>query len=156
LVGNEESLVVSFIDLEAHSAILSYYVSACPIEVLPIFDEVALDVVLDWFEDYANIQKQVHVRISDLPVTETLRDLRQVNLNTLIKVSGVITKRTGVFPQLKYVKYDCIKCGALLGPFYQEPGKMIALGHCHSCSSKGPFEINSEQTVYQNFQKVSE
>lgn len=48
--GNEESLVVSFIDLEAHSAILSYYVSACPIEVLPIFDEVALDVVLDWFE----------------------------------------------------------------------------------------------------------
>ena len=33
------------------------------------------------------------------------------HLNCLIRVSGVVTRRTGVFPQLQLIKYDCVKCG---------------------------------------------
>lgn len=90
-------------------------------------------------------------------------------MNTLIRTSGVVTKRTGVFPQLKYVKYNCVKCGALLGPYAQESSKEMKIGHCPSCSSKGPFDVNSEevfftsvilnlifpQTVYRNYQKIT-
>lgn len=146
---------MSFVDLEGHSALLGYYVSACPAAVLEIFDQVAMQVVLEWFEEYSNIHSSVHVRITDLPVTEHIRDLRQSNLNTLVRVCGVVTKRTGVFPQLQYVKYDCVKCGAVLGPFYHQPHVALQIGHCHSCASKGPFDINSEQTVYRNYQKIS-
>lgn len=74
--GNSESLQVSFVHLEQHTAILSYYVSFCPIEVLQIFDEVAMEAVVDQFEDYERIQSGIHVRITDLPVVEALRDLR--------------------------------------------------------------------------------
>ena len=38
-------------------------------------------------------------------------------------MNGVVTRRTGVMPQLKLVKYDCAKCHALLGPFTQEYGE---------------------------------
>jgi DNA replication licensing factor MCM2 len=80
---------------------------------------VALEVVLAIFPEYKRIHGEVHVRITDLPIQDSLRDLRQHHLNSLIRVAGVVTRRTGVFPQLKYAKYDCGKCGAVLGPFFQ-------------------------------------
>lgn len=67
----------------------------------------------------------------------------------------MVTRRTGVFPQLKYVKYDCVKCGATLGPFYQDSQTEISIGSCTSCPSKGPFNVNSEQTIYRNYQKMT-
>jgi DNA replication licensing factor MCM2 len=71
------------------------------------------------FPEYSRIHNEIHVRITDLPVHDSLRDLRQNHLNSLIRVTGVVTRRTGVFPQLKYVKFDCGKCGKVLGPFFQ-------------------------------------
>lgn len=59
------------------------------------------------------------MRIADLPVCDRLRDLRNYHLNGLVRISGVVTRRTGVFPQLRVVKFDCAKCGYLLGPFTQ-------------------------------------
>ena len=37
----------------------------------------------------------------------------------MVRVSGVVTRRTGVFPQLKIIMFDCAKCGHVLGPFTQ-------------------------------------
>ena len=80
--------------------------------MLAIFDEVALAAILVYYPSYERIHSEVHVRITDLPLGSSLRDLRRTNLNNLVRVSGVVTRRTGVFPQLKYVKFDCRKCGA--------------------------------------------
>ena len=50
-----------------------------------------------------------------------------------VQVNGVVTRRTGVMPQLKLVKYDCAKCHALLGPFTQEYNDQeIKVGRCGS------------------------
>ncbi|KAF9012404.1 MCM2/3/5 family-domain-containing protein [Cyathus striatus] len=59
------------------------------------------------------------------------------------------------FPQLKYVKFDCRKCGAVLGPFYQDAAKEVKVSYCAHCESKGPFTVNSEQTIYRNYQKMT-
>jgi len=113
--------------------------------MLEIFDEVALNAILVYYPSYQRIHSEVHVRISDLPLGSTLRDLRRANLNNLVRVSGVVTRRSGVFPQLKYVKFDCRKCGAVLGPFYQDATKEVRVSYCANCESKGPFPVNSEQ-----------
>ncbi|GMK57347.1 hypothetical protein CspeluHIS016_0401810 [Cutaneotrichosporon spelunceum] len=152
---NSESLEVSFFQLAASRPVLSYFLANSPQAMLAIFDEVALEAVLMYFPGYNNIHSEIHVRISDLPSELSLRDLRQDNLNCLVRVSGVVTRRTGVFPQLKYVKFDCQKCGATLGPFYQDVHKELKLSFCSNCSSRGPFTVNSEQTVYRNFQKLT-
>jgi DNA replication licensing factor MCM2 len=149
------SLEIDYHHLYQTNATLTYFLVNCPSEILKIFDKVAMDVVLSGFENYEQIHSQVHVRIANLPVQESLRDLRQVNLNTLLRVAGVVTRRSSVFPQLKYVKYDCIKCGALLGPFYQDPSREIKIGKCSNCQSAGPFKINTEQTVYRNYQRIT-
>lgn len=113
--------------------------------MLEIFDEVALSAILVYFPGYTRIHSEVHVRISDLPLTSTLRDLRRSHLNNLVRVSGVVTRRSGVFPQLKYVKFDCVKCNATLGPFYQDATRELKISYCPNCESKGPFPVNSEQ-----------
>lgn len=113
--------------------------------MLAIFDPVALEVMTIYFPAYERIHSEIHVRITELPASATLRDLRNAQLNALVRVSGVVTRRSGVFPQLKYVKFDCNKCGGVLGPFYQDTTKEVKVSFCPNCSSRGPFSVNSEQ-----------
>ncbi|RYO82020.1 hypothetical protein DL764_009673 [Monosporascus ibericus] len=152
---NAESLEVSYDHLSSSKAILAYFLANAPAEMLKLFDDVALDVVLLHYPDYERIHTEIHVRIYDLPVHYTLRQLRQSHLNCLVRVSGVVTRRTGVFPQLKYVKFDCNKCGVTLGPFQQESNVEVKITFCQNCQSRGPFTINSEKTVYRNYQKLT-
>lgn len=152
---NLESLEVSFLQLVEAKAILAYFLANSPASILPIFDEVAFDVVLLYYPSYDRIHSEIHVRITDLPTSVTLRDLRQSNLNSLVRVSGVVTRRSGVFPQLKYVKFDCLSCGEVLGPFWQDANQELKISYCSNCSRRGPFRVNSEQTVYRNYQKMT-
>ncbi|KAI0029089.1 MCM2/3/5 family-domain-containing protein [Vararia minispora EC-137] len=152
---NSESLEVSYLHLADSKPILAYFLTNAPSAMLEIFDEVALSAILVYYPNYERIHSEVHVRIADLPLSLSLRDLRRSNLNTLVRVSGVVTRRSGVFPQLKYVKFDCRKCGAVLGPFYQDATREVKVSYCANCESKGPFQVNSEQTVYRNYQKMT-
>lgn len=152
---NAESLEVSYDHLSESKAILAYFLANVPAEMLKLFDDVAMDVVLLHYPDYERIHSEIHVRIFDLPVHYTLRQLRQSHLNCLVRVSGVVTRRSGVFPQLKYVKFDCTKCGTTLGPFQQESNVEVKITYCQNCQSRGPFTLNSEKTVYRNYQKLT-
>ncbi|KAI1170998.1 MCM-domain-containing protein [Nemania sp. FL0916] len=152
---NAESLEVSYDHLSSSKAILAYFLANAPQEMLALFDAVAMDVVLLHYPDYERIHSDIHVRIFDLPVHYTLRQLRQSHLNCLVRVSGVVTRRTGVFPQLIYVKFDCTKCGVTLGPFQQESNVEVKIKYCQNCQSRGPFTVNSEKTIYRNYQKLT-
>ncbi|KAH9822432.1 MCM2/3/5 family-domain-containing protein [Melampsora americana] len=152
---NSESLEVSFLHLSDSKAILAWFLANCPAPMLAHFDAVALDAILLYYPEYDRIHTEVHVRITELPTSYTLRELRQEHLDRLVRVTGVVTRRTGVFPQLKYVKFDCGKCGETLGPFYQDANVEVKISFCSNCGGKGPFGINSEQTVYRNYQKMT-
>lgn len=68
----------------------------------------------------------------------------------MIRIGGVVTRRSGVFPQLQQVKYDCNKCGMILGPFFQNSYSEVKVGSCPECQSKGPFTVNIEQVKFFN------
>ena len=55
---------------------LAYFLPEAPTEMLEIFDSAAKDVTLSMFPQYERITKEVHVRITDLPLIEELRSLR--------------------------------------------------------------------------------
>uniref|UniRef100_A0A3Q1LKN6 DNA replication licensing factor MCM2 n=1 Tax=Bos taurus TaxID=9913 RepID=A0A3Q1LKN6_BOVIN len=142
---NRESLVVNYEDLAAREHVLAYFLPEAPAELLQIFDEAALEVVLAMYPKYDRIASRIHVRISHLPLVEELRSLRQLHLNQLIRTSGVVTSCTGVLPQLSMVKYNCNKCGFVLGPFCQSQNQEVKPGSCPECQSAGPFEVNMEE-----------
>jgi DNA replication licensing factor MCM2 len=72
-----------------------------------------------------------------------------------VRVAGVVTRRSAVFPQLKYSKYNCTGCRSILGPYIQDAAAEVKPTFCPECQSKGPFIINAEQTVYRNYQKIT-
>ncbi|XP_061187853.1 DNA replication licensing factor mcm2-like [Saccostrea echinata] len=153
--ANKESLVIDYNMLASVEQVLAYFLPEAPAEMLLNFDEAAKEVVLNMYPKYENIAKEIHVRIAELPLIEELRSLRQLHLNQLIRTSGVVTSSTGVLPQLSVIKYDCNKCNYILGPFYQSQNQEVKPGSCPECQSTGPFEINMEQTVYKNYQRMT-
>ncbi|CAK7893230.1 DNA replication licensing factor Mcm2p [[Candida] anglica] len=152
---NSESLEVSYQHLAESKAILALFLATSPEEVLKIFDIVAMEATELHYPNYSQIHQEIHVRITHFPNLLNLRDLRENNLNSLVKVSGVVTRRTGVFPQLKYIKFDCLKCGVVLGPFMQDSNIEVRISFCTNCRSKGPFKLNSEKTLYRNYQRIT-
>ncbi|XP_047099077.1 DNA replication licensing factor Mcm2 [Schistocerca piceifrons] len=152
---NQSSFVVDFPHLAFKEQVLAFFLPDAPIEMLKIFDEVATELVFNIFPSYGRVTSEIHVRIAELPLKEEIRSLRKVHLNQLVRTRGVVSTTTGVLPQLSLVKYDCNKCGCVLGPFVQNQSEDLKPGSCPECQSRGPFMVNMEETVYRNFQKIT-
>lgn len=152
---NGQSLPISYLHLSHHSPVLAIWLADVPKRMLDIFDSVAMDAVLARWPEYSTIQDEVHVRITQLPIADSLRDLRHSHLNALIKVTGVVTRRTGVFPQLKLIRFNCAKCSNLVGPFVSNEATEVKPVSCPECQGSGPFILNQEETLYRNYQKLT-
>ncbi|XP_056644504.1 DNA replication licensing factor Mcm2 [Diorhabda sublineata] len=153
--NNQSSFNVDFPSLAHREHVLAYFLPEAPFQMLETFDDVAKDIVLSMYPSYDRVTNEIHVRISDLPLIEELRTFRKLHVNQLVRTLGVVTATTGVLPQLSVVKFDCAKCGFILGPFTQTQETEVQPNACPQCQSHGPFMINMEQTLYRNYQKVT-
>ena len=152
---NGASFEVDYNILASENQVLAYFLPEAPTETPQIFDEAAKSVVLSMFSRYELISKVINVRITELPLVEELRSLRQLHLNQLIRTGGVVVASTGVLPRLSLIKYDCNKCNYVLGPFTQAQFQEVKPGTCPECQSQGPFQVNMEQTLYKNYQRIT-
>ena len=70
---NRASFEVDYSILASECQVLAYFLPEAPTEVLSIFDEAAKGVVLSMFPKYEAIAKEIHVRITDLPLVSSRR-----------------------------------------------------------------------------------
>lgn len=145
---NLESIEIDYSDLLPFSDSLE----SDPITFLKVLDSTLLRVVQSYFKNYHLIKPIIHGRIVNLPVIEKIRDLRNIHLNKLMRIQGVVTRRSGVFSLYSIVKFTCTKCKATFGPFI---GKDIKPTSCFECQGKGPFVVNNLETIYKDFQKIT-
>ena len=177
--SNGAALEVSYLHLVRKQPTLALWISEAPRDVLDVLDEAATRHTLRLFPSYHAIRDEIHVRVSDVPIIDSLRDLRRGNLDGLVKVSGVITRRSGVFPQLKLAYYDCVRCKFVTGPYRIEDSTTHSSGPgdgggggggrygggdasdahsptlCPECDSEGPFRLNPTRSRYRNYQRVN-
>lgn len=153
---NGQSLIVSFKHLSISEPTIGIWLADAPTLILEVFNEAATNVTFSIFKEYKRIHPEIFVRISDLPVSDNLRDIRHIHLNTLIKVSGVVTRRSGVFPHLRMVRLNCEKCHNVLSPTATATGRPErSISMCPECGARGPFTVNSEESLFGNFQKIN-
>lgn len=162
---NRQSLEVTFPHLAREDALLASWLVSAPRQMLDVFHEATFEVTKEAYPNAEKLLPRMSARIHGVPGADRLRDLRQTHLDELIKVAGVVTRRTGVFPQLQLVHFDCLRCGHRCGPFLHAPGgadgKDGGAGSggkpqvCMGCQGKGPFALNLERTVYRNYQKIT-
>lgn len=152
---NQQSFELEYTILAQEQPALALFLVEAPHQMLDIFNQAAKEVVFSMYPAYGKIAEEIFVRIKDLALAEDIRTLRQLHLNQLIRTQGVINSATTILPQLNLVKYDCLKCKYMLGPFVQQQDTEIKPGTCPGCQSVGPFAINMEETVYKNYQRLT-
>ena len=150
---NSSSLEVSYIHLGDGVPILAIWLADVPKDMIEIFDEVLEEVVKKEFPYYSQISTKLFIRITDLPISDRLRDLRQGHLNCLVRVSGVITRRSGVFPELLQAVYNCSGCGYQTSPCDAKANSKPA--SCPRECSAPNFKLNQAASVYGNYQKLT-
>lgn len=153
--ANGSSLEVSFLHLGKGPAILAIWLADVPKEMLQIFDEVLVEEVSRLYQDYAKIVANLKVRITDLPIDDRLRDLRQSDLNNLVRVTGVITRRTSVYPQMQSSFYRCEACNHDAGPYPVINGQENYPMECPHCRMRGKCKILPARCEYGNYQKIT-
>lgn len=153
--NNQQSLEINFPDLSQQYPTMAIWLAEEPSIMLNILNEVAVDIVTEVYPDYHKIHEKIYIRVGGLPVEDKLRDLRQVHLNALIKIRGVVTKRTAVFPEMKEIYFKCARCSDVKGPFYNTGDAMdqVQSGSCVRCQYKGKYEVEESKCVYRNYQK---
>ncbi|CAF1593800.1 unnamed protein product [Adineta ricciae] len=151
----KQSIIIDFEHLMATDEVLAFFLLGAPEQTLKIFHEALTELCFELYPNHRAIEKELFVRVSNCLQNDNIRDLRVEHLNKLIGISGVVTTSTGVLPQLSIIKFNCQKCGFTLGPFTQNQENEIKPGSCPECQSNGPFELNMEETLYRNFQRIS-
>lgn len=131
---NKTSIEIHFGHMSHRQPTLAIWLAEEPSCMLPILNEVASDIVQEIYPEYLSIHPKIYVRVSDLPVEDKIRELRQIHLNALIKFRGVITKRSSVFPQLQQIYFRC-SCGDVTGPYFfnNQHDARQTLGRCPIC-----------------------
>jgi hypothetical protein len=155
--ANKQSLLVSYVHLSRAAPTLAIWLADAPIDMIEIFDQVAMSEILAQHPTYKQTHDKVFVRITDLPISDAIRDLGQVDLNSMVRVRGVVTRRTSIFPELKMVKYNCTKCGHIRGPYplSSDDQHEHRVGPCPECQQTGPFTLSTEGGAYRNYQKLT-
>jgi DNA replication licensing factor MCM2 len=158
--ANLSTLQVSYIHLSTAEPSLGIWLHEAPKDMLDVLNEAATRHTLMLFPSYNAIKKEIHVRISDLPILDSLRDLRREHLDGLIKVTGVVTRRSSVYPQLQLAYYRCSSCKSPQGPFRvegygQNAAAAYAPDECPRCEGATHFKLDAAMSQYTNLQRVN-
>ena len=60
----------------------------------------------------------------------------------------MVSGSSGVLPQLSMIKYDCVKCGYVIGPFYQSQNEETKVNTCPECQSQGGLVRSRQLTLF--------
>ena len=96
---------------------------------------------------------QAHVRVTNLPETTGIRDIRADHRGQLISVQGIVRKATEVRPKVTSAAFECQRCGTLTR-IPQTTGDFQEPHECQGCERQGPFRINFDQSEFIDAQKI--
>mmetsp|Transcript_26587 Transcript_26587/g.47184 ORF Transcript_26587/g.47184 Transcript_26587/m.47184 type:complete len:907 (-) Transcript_26587:79-2799(-) len=156
---HQAHLDVKFTDIQQWSAQLALWISDYPVQIFQILNETLMLEAARKFATYQRLaeagENELRVAVHSFPIREPIRELCTRHINKLIHVNGVATKRSGVFNQVKRLWVRCAKCNFPSGPFEVSEEKELKPGSCIECQSKGPWRVDRQQTIYQNYQKIT-
>ncbi|NGM68555.1 XRE family transcriptional regulator [Natronolimnobius sp. AArcel1] len=98
---------------------------------------------------------QAHVRVRNLPDTESpeIREIRALDMNSLVEVHGIVRKATDVRPKIEDAAFECQLCGTLTR-VPQSSGNFQEPHECQGCERQGPFQVNFDQSEFVDSQKL--
>ena len=159
--SNKATLQVSYTHLMEAEPLMAVWLADAPKDMLDLLDEASTRHTIMLFPSYGAIKDDIHVRIADIPIMDSLRDLRRTHLDHLVKVCGVVTRRGEVYPKLQIAYYKCLnrECQAIEGPIRcegvgQEAESFMMPEECPLCEGSH-FKLDTNLSVYGNIQRIN-
>lgn len=85
---------------------------AFPVETVPIFDYqlAVITCEMEGVSDPDALDRPLQTRIYNLLTTRVIRDLDPSDVGTLVSISGMVTRTSGVIPDQSLALFRCTKC----------------------------------------------
>lgn len=115
---NNQSIEIVYGHLSETFPTIAYWIFESPALIIPYLNQVLMDTACKYYPGYESIFEETFVKFEMFPLEEKIRDLRTFHINTLVKVTGVITKKYPTYQKLKKLYYICLSCTDKKGPIY--------------------------------------
>ncbi|ORM41744.1 DNA replication licensing factor MCM2 [Babesia sp. Xinjiang] len=126
-----------------------------PIGVLPVLNDC---VNVEAHRERTRLYRTRYCKVALLewPFSTQLCHLRSRELNTLVKLSGIVVRRGLVLPKLRVLYLKCSLCdsGSDLPIYFTDREKPFHPQKCLFCGSAA-FSVDRINTVYDDYQKVT-
>lgn len=144
---NAESIIIKYTDL---TRVLLTHLETSAEVFLETLAQAVQRVTKQYFPNYFMIKPNVYGRICNVPVVEEIRSLRNAHLNKIVRIRGVVTRRSMVQSVVEIAHYKCTLCKALAGPF--DPNTIVKM--CYECQ-QSKLILDNLRSVYKDTQKIT-
>ncbi|BFG14622.1 hypothetical protein CerSpe_008960 [Prunus speciosa] len=121
VLANKCSLEIDYKQFIGTHPNIAIWLADAPQPVLEVMEDVAKNVVFSLHPNYKRIHQKIYVRVTNLPVYDQIHNIRQIHLNTMIRIGGIVTRR------------------------FRNSYSEVKVSSCPECQSKGLFSVNIEQ-----------
>jgi len=144
---SEKSFFFSYKKLESYDHELADELEKHPDEVLEAAKEALIRLVGTGIKDFAP-----HVRVIELPETNLLiQDVGAAQIQKLIHLQGVVTKRAEVRPKVQIGIYRCKRCESVYKVPIEKNTETPEV--CEQCKKRA-LELDEEATYFVNLQRT--
>ncbi|KAK4529942.1 hypothetical protein CCYA_CCYA03G0799 [Cyanidiococcus yangmingshanensis] len=125
-----------------------------PSDMISLFDMAANQVYREMFlSDDNDSVGQIQVRVYDLGVTNSLRQLEPSHLDSLVAVRGMIVRTSGLIPDLADAFYRCMNClHTAVVPIRH--GRVQEPSSCSRCGLKSSYQLIHNRCCFTDKQIV--
>jgi len=94
--SNLATLELSYLHLMKKEPKLAIWIVDTPCDMINVLNEAVTQHTLRIFPSYRSIQGEIHIRIAESPIIDSIQALRRNHLDQLICVNGPVTQWSGV------------------------------------------------------------
>src|SRR6056300_849767 len=150
-----KSFVISFLHLVIGDPLLAICLIDEQSEMLSIFQESCMEILESLVSDFYELKYFITIRISELPITDSMGKCESKKINQFVKIRGVVVSKTEIYSDLTLYKLICLKCLEIQETVFSSKQNRKALFTiCFSCKAQGPFQISWAKSDSSNFQKI--
>jgi DNA replication licensing factor MCM2 len=150
-----KSLEIDYREMASMMPNICVWLADAPRMMLELLNKSVCSLFDELYPNNSLENPEISIRITNVPVCDSIRNLRQIQLNILVCVSGVVVRISSVLPQLLIAIYTCDKCFYRTAPLFQSNSETEVRPYsCVNCQSKGPFTLNEMDSTYRNYQRL--
>ncbi|EHY66757.1 DNA replication licensing factor Mcm4 [Nematocida ausubeli] len=122
---------------------------AYPVEIFPLLEIAISDLYL---EKYPSTPPMIKVLVKNVGNHKNIRDLLPTDVDTTVEITGMVTKTSGIIPDITTAAYVCNKCREVLTT--EVVRGVIAEPVDCPCGQKFSMEMDSGLSLFQDKQVI--